>query len=57
MTLDKLEIFCVTDKKIPHIEKTNYKIAAVGKDNFPDSYLRCDTKRVEIINKKTFNFI
>ena len=43
MTLDKLEIFCVTDKKIPHIEKTNYKIAAVGKDNFPDSYLRCDT--------------
>ena len=43
MTSDKLKIFCVTNKKISHIEKSNYKIAAVGKGSFPDTYLKSDT--------------
>ena len=43
MTSDKLNIFCVTNKTISHIEKSNYKIAAVGKGSFPDTYLKSDT--------------
>ena len=34
MKSNNLEIFCVTNKKIPHIEKTNYQIAGVGKRQF-----------------------
>ena len=41
--INKLEIFCVTNKHSKHFEKTNYKLAAVGKDKFPDKYIRCDT--------------
>ena len=44
MKSNYLEIFCVTNKKIPHIEETSYQIAGVGKNNFPDSYLKCNTK-------------
>ena len=43
MTSNKLNIFCVTNKKISHIEKSNYSIAAVGKGSFPDTYLKSDT--------------
>tara|TARA_Y100000590_G_scaffold253378_1_gene284641 strand:+ start:479 stop:1303 length:825 start_codon:yes stop_codon:yes gene_type:complete len=40
--INKLEIFCVTNKHYKFFEKTNYKLAAVGKDKFPDQYIRCD---------------
>ena len=41
--INKLEIFCVTNKHFNFFEKTNYKLAAVGKDKLPDQYIRCDT--------------
>ena len=61
MNSNKLEIFCVTNQKIPHIEKTNYKIAAVGKNKLPDSYLKCDTlknifHKEENYSELTFHF-
>ena len=40
--MSNLEIYCVTDKDIPFLEKSNYKLAAVGKNKFSDKYLRCD---------------
>ena len=40
--MSNLEIYCVTDKDIPFLEKSNYKLAAVGKKKFSDKYLRCD---------------
>ena len=44
MKINNLEMFCVTNKIIPHIEKTSYKIAGVGKNHFPNDYLNCDSK-------------
>ena len=39
----KLEIFCVTNKHYNFFNNLKYKLAAVGKDNFPEKYIRCDT--------------
>ena len=41
--MNQLEIFCVTNKQIPHLEKSKYKLAAVGMNKFSDMYLTCDT--------------
>ena len=40
--MSNLEIYCVTDKEVPFLEDTNYKLAAVGKGKFPEKYLKCD---------------
>ena len=40
--MSNLEIYCVTDKEIPFLEESNYKLAAVGKKKFSDKYLKCD---------------
>ena len=40
--MSNLDIYCVTDKDVPFLEKSNYKLAAVGKKKFSDKYLRCD---------------
>ena len=36
--MSNLDIYCVTDKDIPFLEKSNYKLAAVGKKKFSDKY-------------------
>ena len=33
MTKSNLDIYCVTNKILPHIENTNYRLVGVGKDN------------------------
>mgnify|MGYP001228549271 CR=1 FL=1 len=41
MSMDKkLEIYCVTNKRIKYLENFEYKLAAVGKENFPDNYMK-----------------
>ena len=35
-----LKIFCVTDKLIKKIEKTNLILASVGKNNLPNNYIK-----------------
>ncbi len=42
--MSNLEIYCVTDMKIPFLEESNYKLAAVGKKKFSHKYLKCDYK-------------
>tara|TARA_Y100000389_G_C17353302_1_gene459681 strand:- start:44 stop:841 length:798 start_codon:yes stop_codon:yes gene_type:complete len=41
--MKNLEIYCVTNKLVPHIEKTDYKLACVGKENFPNNYIKSNT--------------
>ena len=42
--MDKnLEIFCVTDKHFNFFNDIKYKLAAAGKNNFPSSYITCNT--------------
>ena len=41
--MNQLEIFCVTNKQVPQLEKTKYNLAAVGMNKFSDIYLTCDT--------------
>ena len=42
--MDKnLEIFCVTDKHFNFFNDIKYKLAAVGKNNFPSNYITCNT--------------
>ena len=41
MTINEnLEIYCVTNKRVKYLENFLYKLAAVGKDYFPDNYLK-----------------
>ena len=42
--MQNLEIYCVTDKEIPFLEKTSYKLAAVGLGKFSSRYIKCDNK-------------
>ena len=61
MKLNQLEVFCVTNKVIPHIEKTNYQLVAVGKNNFPSNYLKCNTMdnifyKEEFYSELTFHY-
>jgi len=42
--MSRLQIYCVTDKEVPFLEESDYKLAAVGKKNFSDKYLKCDFK-------------
>ena len=42
--MDKdLEIFCVTDKHFNFFSDIKYKLAAVGKNNFPSNYITWNT--------------
>ncbi len=41
--MSNLDIYCVTNKIIPSLEKTNYKIGWVGTGTSPSNYLNCDT--------------
>ena len=38
----KLKIFCVTNKHFNYLNQVPYSLAAVGKNEFPKKYLRCD---------------
>tara|TARA_B110001450_G_scaffold83774_1_gene79633 strand:+ start:454 stop:1278 length:825 start_codon:yes stop_codon:yes gene_type:complete len=43
MKNNKLEIFCVTNKQLPFLEKTKYHLAGVGKDSFNKAYIESNT--------------
>ena len=40
MSSVKLNIYCVTNKVVRDLENTNLKLAAVGKNKFPENYLQ-----------------
>ena len=39
---NKLEIYCVTNKKLSYLENFDYNLAAVGTDSFSDKYIKCN---------------
>jgi len=39
---NNLEIYCVTNKDVKFLKELNYNLAAVGKDDFPIEYIKCD---------------
>ena len=38
--MSNLEIYCVTDKELPFLEKSNYKLAGVGRGEFSSNYIK-----------------
>jgi len=40
---NNIEIFCVTEKHFNFFNDIKYKLAAVGKNNFPSNYITCNT--------------
>ena len=40
---EKIEIYCITNKRLLALENSNYKLAGVGKEDFPKLYLRSNT--------------
>ena len=58
---DELDIYCVTNKRIKFLENFTYKLAGVGKDNFPDQYLNCNSLdnifyKEEFYSELTFHY-
>ena len=49
----KLEIYCVTDKDLKFFDRLKCNLAAVGKNKFPDKYIRCN-KGKNIFHKEEF---
>ena len=48
-----IKIFCVTNKIVPTLDKTNLILAGVGQTKFPDNYLKCDGEN-NIFHKEKF---
>ena len=51
--MNKLKIYCVTDKKLPFLEKSSYELCAVGNDFSSKNYLNSNTKK-NIFNKEKY---
>ena len=41
--MKNLEIYCVTNRESSFLEKTNYKLAGVGKGQFKELYIKSNT--------------
>ena len=50
-----LEIYCVTNKSIKFLEKTGYKLAAVGTDKFSKKYIKCNYKKNIFYKEKYYS--
>jgi len=58
---NNLQIFCITNKKLKFFDNINYSMVGVGKDKFPDNYIKCDTKenifyKEEYYSELTFHY-
>ena len=53
--MSNLEIYCVTDKEVPFLEESNYKLAGVGRNSFSEKYLRCDNKDNIFYKEKNYS--
>ncbi|WP_415286516.1 DUF4422 domain-containing protein [Candidatus Pelagibacter sp. Uisw_104] len=53
--MKNLEIYCVTNKSINFLEKTKYKLAAVGSDSFSNKYIRCNNKKNIFYKEKYYS--
>ena len=48
--MENIDIYCVTNKKVPFLEDSFLKLGAVGNDDFNERYIKCDSKD-NIFNK------
>ena len=39
--MNKIKIYCVTNEKVKHLEKTGLTLVGVGKKSFPSNYINC----------------
>ena len=51
--MENIDIYCVTNKKVPFLEDSFLKLGAVGNDNFNERYIKCDSKD-NIFNKEKY---
>ena len=49
----KLELFCITNKRLKFLENTSYNLCWVGQQKAPDGYLKCDNG-VNIFSKEKY---
>ena len=55
MTKVKLQIFCVTNKVVPNLEKTRLILAGVGNEVFPKNYLLSNSKNNIFFKEKFYS--
>ena len=55
--MKKLEIYCVTDRALPHLENFSYYLAGVGKKKFPSKYLMSDYGDNIFDKEKYYSFL
>ncbi len=53
--VNKLKIFCVTDKIIPSLENSTLQLAGVGEHIFNKNYLNCSTKKNIFYKEKHYS--
>ncbi len=53
--MNKIDMYCVTDKDLPFLHNLPYNLAGVGKSNFSEKYLRSDTKKNIFIKEKYYS--
>ena len=58
---DRLDIYCVTDKDLKFLRNLDYNLAAVGKNNFSERYIKCNHKdnifyKEEYYSELTFHY-
>tara|TARA_Y100000768_G_scaffold178051_1_gene133272 strand:- start:229 stop:1032 length:804 start_codon:yes stop_codon:yes gene_type:complete len=49
----KLELYCVTNKPVPHLENLPLNLGCVSTGDFPSSYIRCDNGK-NIFHKEKY---
>ena len=42
--MEKIKIYCVTNKPVSFLNESKYNLAWVGKEDSPENYLKCDTQ-------------
>ena len=56
--MNKIKIYCVTNEKVKHLEKTGLTLAGVGKKSFPRNYINCTGgKNIQYKEKKQQNLM
>jgi len=53
--MTKLNIYCVTNKRVNFLENHIYNLAWVGNENAPINYLRCDNKKNIFFKEKYYS--
>ena len=53
MSKSNLDIYCVTNKRLPHIENANYKLVGASQNTFPENYINCNSG-INIFEKEVY---